>query len=504
MPFSVQHALKKNRLTKRKRRSNSKKPCPCNSCQLDESKLCSEFIIRRHLKVFGKYEPSTHHVAQETSDDELTTDNENGESSSETEGWNSGDEENAGEGEQLSQCELQVEQDRSDPQYLEEGSSSADVCDDDAASAVEHDDPSSDEIEESEDSDVQLVYSDSDDSSSTETESENDREGNVFNCDFAELPLYENSPVTVLQALAGYLAWFSQHPSASKTSITELLRLHQKFILPSPTNLPSCYDEAFKLIKPFLLPYISYDVCINECVVFRKTSRYDHSKLKECPTCGENRFNASGIAKRKFSYYPLGPRLKRMFATSSISQRLQAHAISTNDHDITMYDVHDSPLWKKAFTEDGFSKGDPRGILLQLCTDGVNPFSSNKVNYSMWPIMFSVLNLPKQIRNTYQNIMLVGIVPAQVEGKEPKSLDPYLEIVVDELLDLSEATFYDGYRRAEFTFNIDIFNYVLDYPGLTKVLSAAGPNALQGCMWCEKRGTCSTCTYSMVHFYINL
>jgi len=79
----------------------------------------------------------------------------------------------------------------------------------------------SDEIDESEDSDVQLVYSDSDDSSLTDTESENDREGNVYNSDFAKLPLYENS-VTVLQALAGYLAWFSQHPSASNTSITEL------------------------------------------------------------------------------------------------------------------------------------------------------------------------------------------------------------------------------------------------------------------------------------------
>ena len=479
MPFSVQHVLKKNRLAKRKRRSKSKRPCPCNSCQLDESKLSSEFIIRKHLKVFGKYEPSVHHVAHETSD-ELTTDSENDGSSSETEGWNSGDDENARGGDQLSQCELEMEHDP-------EGSST-DVCDDDAV--VEHDGLS---IEESEVSDVQLVYSDSDDSSLTDTEFENDLEGNVYNNDFAKLPLYENSPVTVLQALAGYLAWFSQHPSASKTSITELLRLHQKFILPSPNNLPSCYDEAFKLIKPFLLPYISYDVCINECVVFRKTSRYDYSKLKECPSCGENRFNASRIARRKFNYYPLGPRLKRMFTSSSISQCLQAHAISTidtdHDHDITMYDVHDSPLWKKAFTEDGFSKGDPRGILLQLCTDGVNPFSSNKVNYSMWPIMFSVLNLPKQVRNTYQNIMLVGIVPAQVEGKEPKSLDPYLEIVVDELLDLSEATFYDGYRRAEFSFKIDIFNYVLDYPGLTKVLSAAGPNALQGCMWCEKRGT---------------
>ena len=147
MPFSVQHALKKNRLTKRKRRSNSKRPCPCNSCQLDESKLCSEFVITRHLEVFGKYEPSSHHMALETSD-ELTTESENDESSSETEGWNSGDEDQKareGDHDQLSQCELEVEHDQSDPQYLEE-----------ASSADSDDDSSSDQIDESEDSYVQF------------------------------------------------------------------------------------------------------------------------------------------------------------------------------------------------------------------------------------------------------------------------------------------------------------------------------------------------------------
>ena len=100
------------------------------------------FIIRRHLKVFGKYEPSAHHVAHETSD-ELSTDSENDESSSETEGWNSGDEdlEKAAESDQL----LEVEHDQSDPQ-LGRDSSADNVCDGNVV--LEHDDPSSDEIEE--------------------------------------------------------------------------------------------------------------------------------------------------------------------------------------------------------------------------------------------------------------------------------------------------------------------------------------------------------------------
>lgn len=121
-------------------------------------------------------------------------------------------------------------------------------------------------------------------------------------------------------------------------------------------------------------------------------------------------------------------------------------------------------------------------MLLQLSTDGVNPFSSNKVAYSMWPIMLCVLNLPRSVRYLFGNVMLAGIAPAQADGQEPKNVDPYLELVVVEILDLSGVTFFDAFREAPFTFKVDLLNYVLDYPGLGKVFTSAGPNTLQGSM----------------------
>lgn len=33
------------------------------------------------------------------------------------------------------------------------------------------------------------------------------------------------------------------------------------------------------------------------------------------------------------------------------------------------------------------------------CTDGVNPFAHNKVTYSMWPIMLTLLNLLPHYRD---------------------------------------------------------------------------------------------------------
>ena len=71
---------------------------------------------------------------------------------------------------------------------------------------------------------------------------------------------------------------------------------------------------------------------------------------------------------------------------------------------------------------------------------------------------------------------------------EPKSVDPYVEVLVDELLALCETTFYDGFREDEFLFRLQLHNYVLVYPGLNKVFFCAGSGALQGCMWCDERG----------------
>lgn len=129
--------------------------------------------------------------------------------------------------------------------------------------------------------------------------------------------------------------------------------------------------------------------------------------------------------------------------------------------------MQDSSAWNSAYSEDGIFKGDPRGISLGICTDGVNPFSHLRTSYSMWPIMLSLLNLPRRIRN---NILLVGIIPGN--GKqEAKNIQPYLEILVDELISLSNTTMYDAYQQATFELKIEILLHILDYPGIGKVFN---------------------------------
>lgn len=122
------------------------------------------------------------------------------------------------------------------------------------------------------------------------------------------------------------------------------------------------------------------------------------------------------------------------------------------------------------------------------CLDGLNPWSKNKTNYSMWPIVLGQLNLPRQIRYHFANLVLVGIIPSQRQGAEPKDLDPYLEVLVDEILYLSGCKLYDAYKKAPFSVKIEIMIYVLDYQGFGKVFSLTGTGSYRGCAWCMLKG----------------
>ena len=170
-----------------------------------------------------------------------------------------------------------------------------------------------------------------------------------------------------------------------------------------------------------------------------------------------------------------------MFKNKEMSELLQRHCSFSES--CLMYDVHNSPAWKHVFAKDGVFGGDCRGLLIQLSTDGVNPFSSNKVCYSMWPVMVTILNLPEILRNKHKCVMLAGILPTNA-----KSIDPYLDVLVDELIELDCRLFFDAFRSENFKFQVRLHNFVLDYPGLKKTFSCVGAGALQGCLWCEVRG----------------
>ena len=99
--------------------------------------------------------------------------------------------------------------------------------------------------------------------------------------------------------------------------------------------------------------------------------------------------------------------------------------------------------------------------------------------HTQWPIMLSLLNQLRHIRNAFGNLFLVGIIPGN-GTKEASSLSPYLEILVDE----------HAQQKAPFQMKVCILHYILDYPGIGKVFNVCGSGAYKGCHLCDITGEC--------------
>ena len=118
-----------------------------------------------------------------------------------------------------------------------------------------------------------------------------------------------------------------------------------------------------------------------------------------------------------------------------------------------------------------------------MCTEGMNPFAKEKVTYSIWPINLCLLNFPHRFRITTGSMLLAGILPGR---NEPKNLDPYLQLLVEELESINGSEIYDSHRCEQFQLKASITQCILDYPGQNKVFH------------CQVKYTIVTCSYSCV------
>ena len=66
-----------------------------------------------------------------------------------------------------------------------------------------------------------------------------------------------------------------------------MLAMQHNF-LPPGNKLPTSYEAALRSIEPYLVQPITYDVCKNDCIVYRK----EYADVSVCPTCASGRYIA--------------------------------------------------------------------------------------------------------------------------------------------------------------------------------------------------------------------
>ena len=134
-------------------------------------------------------------------------------------------------------------------------------------------------------------------------------------------------------------------------------------------SVPTSYDAARIIIQPLLLPTQHYNVCINDCIIYRK----DFAQMTMCPHCKEPRYVAEKTAKKMFVYMPMKPRLERLLGDAGLAKLLTVCNRATVGS-TTIHSILDGSVAETWFEPGAVFPGYEEGAMpLLLFTDGVNP-----------------------------------------------------------------------------------------------------------------------------------
>ncbi|GJW63583.1 CACTA transposable element [Tanacetum coccineum] len=243
----------------------------------------------------------------------------------------------------------------------------------------------------------------------------------------------------------------------------KILALLQKACSPSKGyNFPSSYYEIKKTYKKIGLGYESIHACINDCFLFWGSE--DNLKMPNCPICKASRWKdpkktkGKKVANKVVRYFPLTPRLQRMFNTKHIAKWMTWHATGQSK-------------------ENG------------LAADGFNPFGMMSQNYSMWPVILTTYNTPPWMCMKETSLMLTMLIPGP--RSPTKDIDVYLQPLIKELQELWKGVWTkDAATGTHFQMKAAVLWTINDFPARSSLSGWSG----QGYHACP---TCNEDTPSM-------
>lgn len=252
-----------------------------------------------------------------------------------------------------------------------------------------------------------------------------------------------------------------------------LCRLSDKAMNTIPDLLKDAFEQAKfltsgyedkKIINKLGLNYMKIDVCPKDCKLYLG----DEKHLEAYNTCGTSRWKPKKkkkIATKILHYFPLEPRLQRLFPCFKITLDIRCHALENNKDWWLRYPTDGEACKTFDLIHPEFAL-DPQTILLGLATNGFSPTSTLSATYSIWPVFFSPYNLPPWMFMKYTSFILSMIIP----GKKSlgNNIDVYLRPVVEELCELwnDGIEIFDSSLNQNFRLHATLIWTNSDFPGL--------------------------------------
>lgn len=318
-----------------------------------------------------------------------------------------------------------------------------------------------------------------------------------MNVDVCGFQLYPDSTMLLGDFLQKAVGMFVDN-KLTETACIDIFDLISD-ILPAGHNVPK-----YMRMKRTLAQSLDVDVitaCMNDCCLYWG----ELVAATQCPACrtlrshpNNKQFRYVGVQRCMefmWKHAVIGPNMLMpgpkctTCDTRCVSGKCKPHTCASLPKEPIVKNIWQSRAWLRATVESGFIDGVDaatgvriRTVLLAFSTDGTNPFKGMGTDYSMWPFIFEVLNLPESMRYQANHMLLAGIVPGP---KKPSSLNVYLEHVVQELLKLYEGVLMKDWKGRDILVRCKLLFTIADYPGHCLTNCQSGTNAYHGCIKCN-------------------
>lgn len=279
----------------------------------------------------------------------------------------------------------------------------------------------------------------------------------------AQTPIYSGSDKTVLGTIINAMQVKVDNGWSDK-SFNDHLRI-TKELLPTPNKYPSSYSEVKRILKNMGMGYQIIHACEYGCVLFDKKFK----NLDHCPVCHESRYVDGDVVRKiprkVLRYFPLTPRLKRLYMSPNIAKEMRWHQERkvTDGH---LRHPADGKAWQDFDKKHVDFALEPRNVRLGLSTDGFNPFGAAALSHSTWPVVVIPYNLPPSMCMKKEfNILTLLISGPKSPGK---CLDVFMQPLIDELNILWDegVVTFDRHDRTTFNMKAAVIQTISDFPGL--------------------------------------
>ena len=213
-----------------------------------------------------------------------------------------------------------------------------------------------------------------------------------------------------------------------------------KEVVPDENLVTDNFYNAKRLVRGLGLLVEKIHCCYNGCMLFWG----EDNDITICKICGHQRYKRptqaetnprrkKNVPYKKMYYFPLSPRLLRLYASKATANDMKWHA----KHEVVEGEIQhcsDSIAWKHFNTVHPYFVVESRNVRLGLCIDGFQPFGQSGQQYSSWPVILTVYNLPPWLCMKETSMFLTVLVPGPRNPKH--KLDVFFQPLIAELKEL--------------------------------------------------------------------